>query len=188
MIRKASLLSALSALALVASMTSCKDNLHGGETAPNNEQVAQVEPTAEAAALRCAERWDKIIAAGDDPALWIEVYDYETPARKQSLTLPEFQENKSGYVYDQPTKPKVLLLEEGRAWIDMSVQWLAGLHPAVRIADNKEGTMIEPMDMIEEWQWVNDDWHFVGPKLKGEFFRENPDFLERAREAASRKQ
>ena len=186
--RKASLLSALSALALVLSVTGCSNDMHAGERATTSKEASQAQPTAEGVARRCAERWDKIVAAGKEPSLWVEVYDYETPLRKRSLSLPEFLGNKADYIYDQPTKPKVLLIEDDRAWVDMSVQWLAGEHPAVRVANNLPGEMIEPMDMIEEWQWVNDEWHFVGPTLKNEFFRENPDFLERARVAASRQQ
>ena len=184
--RKASVLSVLPTLALVLGAFSCQpettpSSVHAGEAT-----VAETdEPTTERVIERCSERWAKIVAAGEDPSIWVEIYEYETPAQKANLSLPSFLSNKDKYIYDSPAKPRVLLIEDDIAYVDMAVHWLAGRHPMIRSASiGGDPNRVEPMDLIETWQWINGDWHFVRPDNKSEFLRVNPDFLARAQKAS----
>ncbi len=188
MIRKASLLPGLAALALALGVTACSPNSDSNNVHAQETATVVAQPTVEGVLRRCAERWTKIVAAGEDDSVWIEIYDYETPARKATLSLPAFLSNKGDFVYKEATKPKLLLMEGEMAYLDTSAQWLAGRHPMIGSADIGGDTeMVEPMDMIETWQWINNEWHFVKPQDRNEFFRENPDFLARAQAASEKR-
>lgn len=188
MTRKASLLPGLAALALAIGITACNpDSSSGTVHAQDTAAATAAVPIATDALRRCEERWAKVVAAGEDASIWVEIYEYETPAQKKELSLPKFLENKSDFIYVSPTKPKLLLVEDEIAYIDISAQWLSGRHPMIGVADiGGNLDMVEPMDMIEKWQWVNGDWHFMQPHSKNEFFRENPDFLARAQAASAK--
>ncbi len=188
MTQKSSLRPGLAAFALALGITACAPEKDSGEVHAQTQTAEVAQPTTEGVIRRSEERWNKIVAAGDDPAIWVEIYEYETPLQKTQLSLPRFLEKKADFVYDSPTKPKLLLMEDGIAYLDVSAQWLAGRHPMIAGADiGGDSNMIEHMELIEQWQWVSGEWHLVKPIPKNEFFRQNPDFLARA-QAASEKQ
>jgi len=185
MIKKVILLPTLATLALAIGITACDENTSSGTVHGHASAAVAAKPTTAGLIRRCEERWAKIISTREEPSVWIEIYEYETPVHKMSLSLPEFLSKKTDFIYTSPTKPKLLLMEDDLAYLDISVQWLAGLHPLVGTARDVSKEMVKPMDMIEEWQWINDEWYFVKPHTRNEFFRENPDFLARAQAAAS---
>lgn len=188
MTRKASLLPGLAALALAIGITACNQDSAPGTVHAQGQSTAEAAvPTAEGVLRRCEERWAKIVAAGEDSAIWVEIYEYETPAQKKELSLPKFLDNKSDFIYVSPTKPRLLLMEDDFAFVDISAKWLAGRHPMIGSADvGGDQDMVEPMDMIEQWQWVNGEWHFMKTFSKKQFFRDDPDFLARAQAASSK--
>ena len=148
---------------------------------------AKPEKTAERLLARSAERLEKMVRARDDSTLWIEIYDYETPEMKESVSLTTFLTGKDKYYYDQPTAPSLLLIEDDTAWVESSCLWLAGMHPA--IGDAGDPNLVKPMEMIEVWKWVESDWYFEGPpRRRVDFFDDNPDFLARVKDAREKAQ
>ena len=184
---KAILLPALAVPALLLTVTSCDEAEASDKQQNAAAQNETAKPTAERVLQRSAERWAKIVAAGEDSSLWVDVYQYEDPQNKAVFKLGEFLANKENFVYDAPTEPKLLLMEDDKAYVDISALWLAGRHNLVASAEiGGSPDRVEPMEMIEIWRFVEGDWFFQGPpKRKNEFFRDNPDFLTRAQEAAA---
>ena len=126
---------------------------------------------------RSMERWKLIVAAQEDETKWIEVYGFELPEVRRHETLGIYLEGKEKFHYDSPTRPQVLLLEDDTAYIQVDCTWLAFMHP--RIASNNPGRQ-DLMEMLEVWRWSEGDWYFEAPpRERREFFRENPELLEK---------
>ena len=174
---------------LVFGLVGCDGNSTSSVNAAGKSETEKVAaaPTAESVIANSKERWDKIVRASEDESLWIELYDYETPEFKSAVSLSQFLSKKGDFHYDQPTEPKLLLLEDDTAYLDVSALWLSGRHPMVKTAQiGGDENMVQTLDMIEIWHWMDGSWKIQSPpKRKNEFFNENPDFLKRAQDAAN---
>jgi len=40
-------------------------------------------------------------------------------------------------------------------------------------------TLTQDIEIIETWQWVENDWHFVRQESESDFFEANPDLLKK---------
>ncbi len=182
----------IAASLLGLSIAACQPNeATTGTTTPQNTSAqtrkgAAARPDAARLVERVARRWDLICRASNDSKLWIEAYDFEAPAAREAVSLANFIANKGNFHYDQPGEPRVLFIEDGTAYVNTTVLWLSGKHPALQAGNvlGADPNSVEFLDMVETWKWVDDDWYFLGPPArKNEFFDENPDFLARAQRA-----
>lgn len=160
----------------------------GGSTGtPGSPETAAAEPTAVGVLTRVRDRWDLICRASEDSKLWIEVYDFEAPATREAVSLVSFLSNKQDFHYDQPSEPKLLLLEDDLAYVNLSVVWLSGLHPKIGDVQGVIGAdrnRVDFLDIVETWKFVDGEWYMAAPpERRDEFLEANPDVLRRAQRA-----
>lgn len=170
-------------LSILLTLSACSDS--GSEVQAQSSSgddstgvVSYEGATGERILARAQERWGLIVEAGQDQTRWIEVYEFLAPFVRESYPITVYLPSKVKFHYDQPSKPKLLKLEEGKAFVAVSATWLAYLNPQVRQADGG-GTLVKPFRSIEEWDWVDGEWYLNQPHRENDFYRENPDFFKR---------
>ena len=174
------------ALAAILGLAACSDSANQVQAQANRAQAqdrAETTPaidytgaTAERVLKRSEQRWALIVEAAKSQERWVEVYDFLTPSMQEGFPITVYLPTKVKFHYDEPTSPKLLKLEEDRAFLQVSATWLAYLNPDVRKAAGGE-TLVKPFQSIEEWHWVEGDWYLERPHRESDFYRDNPDFF-----------
>lgn len=152
---------------------------HSSDEQDSTEPISYEGATAERVLARSTERWGLIVEAGQNQERWIEVYEFLAPAVRDGYPITVYLPSKAKFHYDQPSKPKLLKLEEGKAFVAVRATWLAYLNPQVRQVEGGE-SLTKPFQSIEEWDWVEGEWYLQRPHRESDFHRENPDFFKRA--------
>lgn len=127
-------------------------------------------PDPKDALARSEQRWEMIQAED-----WIQAYDFLTPARKKQEKLGNFLAGKADHEYRNPSKPHLLGTEGEQAYLEVSVLWTPH-HDILGTADNAPEDFTQQLEMIETWQWIDEEWCWVGVARQNEFLDEHPKF------------
>ena len=123
---------------------------------------------------RSRARLELVVGAQHDSSKWIEVYAYETPELKRNVPLSSYLQGKDQFHYDQPSAPKVLLIEEDEAsssytaYVEVNYLWLAYKHWKIGQEDPNKTELLEALEI---WHFVDGEWYFQSPpQRRGEYF------------------
>ena len=168
-----------SALVLALAFSSSACDTHGNEpVAPTQAQTVTppaIQPTAERAALRSKERWEKGCKAD-----WVPVYDYLAPEVKREMTLARFLGNMQLHRYDNMKVEEVVAVQKDKAYVRVAGLWTPQGPDGARVKLEPGQTLTQELKMIETWRWVDGDWSYVRPQRDTDFFAEHPDLLKAA--------
>ncbi len=137
---------------------------------PVAEAPAPKAPDVKDALARAEKRWEMIQAED-----WIQAYDFLAPARRRQEKLGGYLAGKSDHEYRNPSKPHLLGMEGEQAFLEVSVLWTPH-HDILKTADNAPEDFTEQLEMIETWQWIDQEWYWVAVTRQNEFLDEHPQF------------
>jgi len=124
---------------------------------------------------RSTERWQLIVNAD-----WIQAYDFSLPTIRAHQPLGAFLSNKQHHEYRNPSKPKLIGVEdEGRtAFLELAVLWEPH-HPILQTVEDRPDDMTQELHMVETWKWHEGEWYFVENERHSDFMKEHPGILEK---------
>lgn len=144
-----------------------------GEPDPAAEAASEVAaPDPSRAVARATERWKAIVEED-----WIQVYDYAPKIVRARMTLQQFLQDKANHHYENPSQPKLLLVDGDTAYLEVQVLWTP-THPQLWQADNAkelEGKYPEEIGIVEEWHYVDGDWYHFRNHRTDEFLEQHPE-------------
>jgi hypothetical protein len=137
-------------------------------------QAATAEPTRERLEARVGERL-KSVEARDLAA----VHNYFSPAMKKQRTLGQFAQQMENHKYESCRMVEILATNQDMGYVRTGALWTP-THPQVQRVKLEPGqTLTQDIEIIETWQWVENDWHFVRQESESDFFEANPDLLKK---------
>jgi hypothetical protein len=172
--RTTAFLLASCALSFLASACS---NEHDDPVESASASPAEIRrPTESRLIERSKERW-RLSSAGE----WIDVYDLLSPKVKKQMSLYAFLDGKQHHVFNDPSAPRLVGVEGAKAYTEVTVTWTPQ-HPALMRAEIPEGeSLTERFELIETWEWVENDWYLEWPPERpAEFFEQHPDLLKKS--------